>query len=276
MDIDDHDLIDIGSNGAMEAARKAAEEEEAYRIKALDYALGHVAAKVKENENYHPSTAAPTSNVNNSKHCNHNNQSNNTNTTKNNSQIQSMNGSLMAAMLQSAHSRPNQKITSTQTDSLQSREAKHEFDQLVTQEMANNKQDIMEMGKDSDEEENVTMLQTEFQSIIPTTTTTSSYNEGKEKDMTKMTAIWSAWHYFPSSSNDSSTRQTTTSTRRDEMQLKIDELEWNIEELEKSLRDPTCTRNFDDIQQELSLLKKDLARAKREKRMKRLRNILPF
>ena len=50
MDIDaGEELAEIGSNQARAAAEaQAAEEEERYRIRALDYTLGHVAAKVKE------------------------------------------------------------------------------------------------------------------------------------------------------------------------------------------------------------------------------------
>lgn len=50
MEIDKNDLTDIGSKQANEAAAIAAAEEESYRIQALDYSLGHVAAKVKEND----------------------------------------------------------------------------------------------------------------------------------------------------------------------------------------------------------------------------------
>ena len=50
MEIDaGEELADLGSNQARAAAEaRAAEEEEQYRIRALDYTLGHVAAKVKE------------------------------------------------------------------------------------------------------------------------------------------------------------------------------------------------------------------------------------
>ena len=44
MEIDNDNLIEIGSSQA-----EAAVEEERYRLEELDYALGHVAAKVKEN-----------------------------------------------------------------------------------------------------------------------------------------------------------------------------------------------------------------------------------
>jgi exosome complex component RRP45 len=47
MEIDQDDLADIGSKEA-KAAAIAAAEEESYRIQALDFASGHVAAKVKE------------------------------------------------------------------------------------------------------------------------------------------------------------------------------------------------------------------------------------
>lgn len=43
------ELVEIGANQARAAAEaQAAEEEEQYRLRALDYTLGHVAAKVKE------------------------------------------------------------------------------------------------------------------------------------------------------------------------------------------------------------------------------------
>jgi hypothetical protein len=50
MEIDAGDeLVEIGANQARAAAEaQAAEEEEQYRLRALDYTLGHVAAKVKE------------------------------------------------------------------------------------------------------------------------------------------------------------------------------------------------------------------------------------
>jgi exosome complex component RRP45 len=50
MEVDQEDLSEIGSKQADAAAAIAAAEEESYRIQALDYAQGHVAAKVKEND----------------------------------------------------------------------------------------------------------------------------------------------------------------------------------------------------------------------------------
>ena len=50
MEVDQEDLSEIGSKQADTAAAIAAAEEESYRIQALDYAQGHVAAKVKDDD----------------------------------------------------------------------------------------------------------------------------------------------------------------------------------------------------------------------------------
>ena len=56
-------------------------------------------------------------------------------------------------------------------------------------------------------------------------------------------------------------------------QIRMEELQWNINELQKSLLDPSCTRNMDEMQQELTNSKSQLRQLKRQKWTGRVRNI---
>jgi len=169
----DGDMMEVevdmdGSNYDAEmkkAAAIAAAEEESYRIQALDYSLGHVAAKVKENNS---SRGGPKKGP-------------------------IFGGSLMAAMLQSAGDRETKtdeidegdprdleiktkkcKTSSSALSSRRTQEADEEFARLAQEGSSNSdKKQItaasriaatnsMAMALDSDEEEETTMLQSEF------------------------------------------------------------------------------------------------------------------
>ena len=159
MEIDQDDLSTIGSTMAQKAKAIAAAEEESYRIQALDYKLGHVAAKVKEND-----TTKKGGNQSGAKYG------------------PIFGGSLMDAMLKSA----GQSLITNETieddikersikASTHTKEADDEIAQYVEQEASKIKQDTISentvstqqpMLIDSDEEETTT-LHSEFVGLPP-------------------------------------------------------------------------------------------------------------
>ncbi len=184
MEIDKDDLHNLGSEQANKAAAIAAAEEESYRIQALDYSLGHVAAKVKENDS--------------------------ASKTKSDKRRSNGGGSLMDAMLKSAgesstessktHGAAHQgvvkmgpSITSSlkeavskvvdgddemkdgTSNQIRSEEADLEMQELVAEEIAKNSgkaSKISKMSLDSDEEEQTQLLQSEFSSVANQSTIT--------------------------------------------------------------------------------------------------------
>lgn len=171
-DSNDQDFMEIDtttewkdvSSDVEAAAAQVNEEEEAYRLQALDYSLGHVAAKVKDNKETGASSTSTRSKSNKP-------------------------GSLLEAMLQSAQSvsvtltetdANHENITDTKLSSesgqldLRSQEAQDEFEQFAKKSSSNArkenaKQSAVAMDTD-EEEETTTLLQTEFQSVPEPTT----------------------------------------------------------------------------------------------------------
>ncbi len=174
MEIDQHDLSDVGSKYADRAAAIAAAEEESYRIQALDYSQGHIAAKVKEND----LGKGPGNNQ----------------TAKKYGPI--FGGSLMDAMLKSAGKVVNEttniadsvSLNRTINVSIRTKEADDEMDQIVAQENSKNnqtaerrKEDTQSMAIDSDEEETIT-LHSEFASLPTTDTRIEKVTKNEETE----------------------------------------------------------------------------------------------
>mmetsp|Transcript_27244 Transcript_27244/g.40998 ORF Transcript_27244/g.40998 Transcript_27244/m.40998 type:complete len:603 (+) Transcript_27244:35-1843(+) len=181
MEIDQEGLADLGSSRASKAAAIAAAEEESYRIQALDYSLGHVAAKVKENNS---------SRVRGSR--------------SSNKQGPIAGASLMDAMLKSAgraasstdgSNLPNVLGTEA-TSSSHTEAADLEIAQFVAAEKANigkNQRDKMKdagseatrpLAIDSDEEEETMLLQSEF-GTAAAATKQSQEKEPQKENTTK-------------------------------------------------------------------------------------------
>ena len=127
----DADFMEIDQDNLhTKTAAIAAAEEESYRIQALDFAHGHVAAKVKEN--------VPNNKVGQQKN--------------------QPTGSLMAALLKSA-GKDTAVNNLPQTSSL---EVKVKSDTSNTTAKSNSQIQSMDMDDSDDEEEEVVMLQSEF------------------------------------------------------------------------------------------------------------------
>jgi len=92
----------------------------------------------------------------------------------------------------------------------------------------------------------------------------------------KLTTTWSFWNYFPTSINSNLNKPESESSRSDlenkQLQPQIAKMEWSISELQKSLNDPLCTKDRDDMQQELEEIRKEMFRLKRERRLSRVRS----
>ena len=129
------------------AAEQVSQEEEAYRLQALDYSLGHVAAKVKD-------TKTASSSANNKIN-----------------QASNKAGSLLEAMLQSAQNdfKGSGDENATVTQDVRSQDAQDEFEQFAKQAASKTKTVVSKqtpIAMDSDDEEaTTTMLQSEFQAV---------------------------------------------------------------------------------------------------------------
>jgi hypothetical protein len=165
MDVDTStEWKDVSGDVESAAAQVTNQEEESYRLKALDYALGHVAAKVKDVS----STSTKSSSTND------NDKSNKA-------------GSLLQAMLrsaQSAHISSSSDVAVDETKDvvmtnaakgdLRSQEAQDEFEQFAKKAGSKQKQKQKQkhagsdaVDSDDDEEETTTVLESEFQSVVP-------------------------------------------------------------------------------------------------------------
>jgi exosome complex component RRP45 len=159
MDVDTStEWKDVSGDVESAAAQVTNQEEESYRLKALDYALGHVAAKVKDVS----STSTKSSSTND------NDKSKKA-------------GSLLQAMLrsaQSAHISSSSDVAVDETKDvvmtndakgdLRSQEAQDEFEQFAKKAGSKQKQKHAAsdaMDSDDDEEETTTVLESEFQSV---------------------------------------------------------------------------------------------------------------
>ncbi len=104
-----------------------------------------------------------------------------------------------------------------------------------------------------------------------------------KKEINNLAAIHTMWNYFPpsSSSNDNQSQtskvlQSPSSAHLNSLNLRIEELEHDIAELQKLLIDPMCTRDRDDMDNEMKVFRSEMNMLKREKRKANLKRWIPF
>lgn len=89
------------------------------------------------------------------------------------------------------------------------------------------------------------------------------------QQLAQETQTLSKWTYTPSQqqgSGEASNAGDSGTTQMTDVEIKMGHLEYDISELEKSLRDPMCTRNIDDMTTELSKAKRELSKLKWKRR----------
>lgn len=82
------------------------------------------------------------------------------------------------------------------------------------------------------------------------------------KSLLKETVTYSTWYYTPVV-----TEETERAQRSSDMEIDRLRLEYTVKKLEKDLRDPTCTRDHDEMRAELKQAKSDLSRLKWKRRL---------
>eukprot|EP01083_Nonionella_stella_P279405 950494_1 len=102
-----------------------------------------------------------------------------------------------------------------------------------------------------------------FDSTSSDTTFTDLIEEdiSKQKNgISEFTNIWSAWHAFPNTSgvgtDSSSAEPQTKAVTMNREEIELEEISHMIEVLQRDLRDPSCTRDIDEMNIELTELKK--------------------
>jgi len=123
-----------------------------------------------------------------------------------------------------------------------------------------------------EEQEETSMVEQDASSRFGKNESENQINSGV--DLKRLTTIWSSWNHFPSDFLTPTAPSTSGGTAKDSMKVRIDELAYNISELQKSLQDPSCTRDRDDMKVELKEMQSEVRRMKRMRRIGKLRNIL--
>jgi hypothetical protein len=111
------------------------------------------------------------------------------------------------------------------------------------------------------------------------------------KEIGNMSTIYAMWNYFPSqnggtknasssmessSSSSSSLSSASTTPSFDSTMIRIEELQYNMAELQKSMADPMCTRDRDDMDREMREMRSEVGSLKRQKRMAKLKKLISF
>ena len=111
------------------------------------------------------------------------------------------------------------------------------------------------------------------------------------KEIGNMSTIYAMWNYFPpqgggnskassstesSSSSSSSSSSASTIPSFDSTMIRIEELQYNMAELQKSMADPMCTRDRDDMDREMREMRSEVGSLKRQKRMAKLKKLISF
>eukprot|EP00551_Chaetoceros_affinis_P004502 CAMPEP_0203676034 /NCGR_PEP_ID=MMETSP0090-20130426/22998_1 /ASSEMBLY_ACC=CAM_ASM_001088 /TAXON_ID=426623 /ORGANISM="Chaetoceros affinis, Strain CCMP159" /LENGTH=343 /DNA_ID=CAMNT_0050542427 /DNA_START=82 /DNA_END=1113 /DNA_ORIENTATION=+ len=111
----------------------------------------------------------------------------------------------------------------------------------------------------------------------------TSSSSSADKDIGNLCTIYSTWNYFSPEMINASTENApsigttkSSSSSFDSTQLRIEELQYNIDELQKSLMDPSCTRDRDDMESEIKQMKNEIGFLNRERRMAKFKRLLPF
>jgi hypothetical protein len=82
------------------------------------------------------------------------------------------------------------------------------------------------------------------------------------KSLLKETVTYSTWYYTPMVDEESAKAKRSSDNEIDRLRL-----EYTVKKLEKDLRDPTCTRDHDEMRAELKQAKSDLSRLKWKRRL---------
>lgn len=97
------------------------------------------------------------------------------------------------------------------------------------------------------------------------------------QDISRLTTIWSAWNHFANAAGGAENSQAaTTYNSMDADEIHIEELQYAIQNLQKDLRDPYCSRDRDEMEQDIAKLKREVGASKRERRMGKLKKMVSF
>jgi len=91
----------------------------------------------------------------------------------------------------------------------------------------------------------------------------SSLNDNPSTLLLKETQTFSSWFYVP----QYQIQQTGSSSATSDLEVNISRLEFTVSELQKNLKDPTCTRDMDEMATELRLAKRELFGLKWKRRL---------
>eukprot|EP00980_Cylindrotheca_fusiformis_P013915 scaffold3618_cov129-Cylindrotheca_fusiformis.AAC.15 len=86
------------------------------------------------------------------------------------------------------------------------------------------------------------------------------------RQMRKRTHTFSNW-YHVSTTTPSSTNNQSSNKLMSDVDLEVSRLEYTVAELEKDLNDPNCTRDIDDMTNELKEARRDLSKLKWKRRL---------
>ncbi len=102
-------------------------------------------------------------------------------------------------------------------------------------------------------------------------------NKSNIKQIMKMAEIYDMWHFFPPVQELNSSSIITRSTNwMSPLEIRIEELQHTIGEVQKLLGDPSCTRDRDDMENEIRQMRKEIATLRREKRNAQWKKLIPF
>jgi hypothetical protein len=103
--------------------------------------------------------------------------------------------------------------------------------------------------------------------------TVSDSTSSISDSISKLTSVFSAWHYFNTSitSSTSNTTSTNQKTLDDEFESRIKHIRERILQLKTELSNPATLRAYDDIADEIASMKQEEKQLRRERRMKKLK-----
>ena len=97
----------------------------------------------------------------------------------------------------------------------------------------------------------------------------SIFDYSADRVLAKETQTMSKWSYLPPQPSQAAQKETAanSSRRSTDVEMSIARLEYEISDLSKNLRDPLCTRDIDDMQNELRQSKRELSKLKWKRRL---------
>ena len=95
--------------------------------------------------------------------------------------------------------------------------------------------------------------------------------DGPARELLRETHTFSKWYSIPvnqqQTGQDSSSSSSSREKRRHDREMEISRLQHTIAELERNLKDPNCTRDIDDMVDELNQSKRELSTTKWKQRL---------